>query len=153
LVDFEVREAAGLVGGMTVQIAEGARSTSAAAPNIVIHDHAFSLIEPILKRHLPDYHPMTRWGVRDAPISDWRKVVPDLGTLAAKLEQSAPSDVEVAWVHSFDLDRNEETDTSCLLAEFQDPLVRRAAAAMLVMVADWMEARLGRLTALTIFGY
>jgi hypothetical protein len=153
LVDFEVREAIGLVGGMCVQIAEGPRSTSGDAPSIVIHDHAFSLIEPTLKHHLPDYHPMTRWGVRDTPVSDWRKVVPDLRTLAAKLPESALSNDEVAWVHSFDLDRNEETDTSSFLAEFQDSRVRRAAAAMLITVADWIEARLGRQMALTIFGY
>jgi hypothetical protein len=152
--DFSVVEVVGQARGMAVRIAVGPRQDAERSVGLALHDHAFSFLEPILMRRIPDYHPDTRWGVRETAAKDWQPVVADLRGLHSRLSGGQlPALTDIAWVPAEDLDRGVLIDAGSFRAVFANPELHSALCCMLLKAGDWLETRIGRTDCLTIFGY
>lgn len=151
---FEVDIGVGSKGGMTVQIGEGPTTSLLGGRRLSVSDDAYSFIEPVLARSIADYHPDTRWGVRQAEAESWRTAAVDFRALAARLAEggSLAAD-DIAWVHTVDLDTNVEIDAETFRQEIDTREGHEALGAFLLTVADWIEDALKRETVLTIYGY
>lgn len=150
---FELKEGIGHKGGLVIEIGEGPQVAGAQTPCLYVRDEAFSFIEPSLSRHAANYAPGARYGVTEIAAEAWKAVVKDLRALAARLTAWASlSDMDIAWVHTVDLDNDVEIDSATFRQRFDDPGQRDALRVFLVSVADWIEESLTRQTVLTVYG-
>ena len=150
---FEVSYGFGMQGGLTIEIGEGPFDRTYKMRRISMRDDAFSLIEPVLRRHASKYSDNSRWGVTEVSAAEWRSTVNDLRVLAERLRVGeAPSISDISWVHTVDLDDDVEIGVEAAHRLFCEPEHIKSAAIFLVEVADWVEDSLQRHDALTVYG-
>ncbi|MBS0297376.1 MAG: hypothetical protein JSR45_13790 [Proteobacteria bacterium] len=139
---------------MTIQIGAGPASRGAMVSSVYLSDDAYSLVEPILVRVAPRYHPDTRWGIGEFSADVWREVVEKLKLMAQRLEAGGELTAsDIAWVHTVDLDTGVETDAGMFLDQLNASEARKAVAPFLLRLAEWIHDQVRREGALTIYGY
>ena len=123
-------------------------------PSIYLTDEAFSLVEPILARIAPRYHPDTRWGLAEIGAEVWREAAHEFKNVAARLNSgSALKKSDVAWVHTVDLDSGVETSADTFLQQMESAEAKKTIATFLLSLADWIHGRIQHEAVLTIYGY
>ncbi len=69
--DLELKPTVGLVGGSTIQYAEGrwtGRRDDEIGEGVALTEEAFDLVEPSLRSACPEWTPMHRYGVFELPV-------------------------------------------------------------------------------------
>jgi hypothetical protein len=92
-VDLALTPTIGLVGGMTVQFAEGSPH-SEIGEGLAISDEAFDLVEPLIGTSCPGWTPLHRYGVFELSPASRTALMTALRNEAERLGRKANEDAE-----------------------------------------------------------
>ena len=96
-MDLELTPTVGLVGGMTVQFAEGAWPGEI-GPGLAMPDEAFDLVEPHLRSSCPGWTPDHRYGVFELSVASRITL---LDALRAEAKRIGPTSAGTDATHEF----------------------------------------------------